>query len=694
MAVMGAGMDKWIRVGQAEIELKTRAGRLLGLGRIRIAGRLVRGGELPIRPFTQTLDGIDYDRYEIIGIHATPRRAVIKTRAIGVAGAAQVALDHSLDPLWSTRPWDGRPVAEDRMDWILEAGERTFGDQAYAGFSYQFRFQSPRRSVYYLLDRATWELDGRAEGITLLRQQMGTEPRVTLRGGTNYNTSARIPYPLNPAMTHDVPRWASEQGFDYQCRDGAALIGVFDNCGLIRTIVTRDAGEPAIRHFDKHIFDQTRRGETVRKFIGLCTDVGDETAHLNAWTRVYDADMDNVLGEFAMHRTPSRTTLAQNYWHHFDADTYRRDLLPAAAALGFQQVFIDPLWENDMTRTREGKLPRWLQGNMCCPHEYEVARLLGGAKGYQRLTRDAARDGVDVISWIGSHQSMVSPYLWEHTGEVLKLADGRHFYGSGYDVIRGMDLTSAFGPMFRQAITRGAKATGVRGFLYDSFYNFGWMPVSFNTPDPGAPGDVHRGKLSVHTQWRAAATMMAAWQKAGLHMLIESLGPWGQPQHGVHGNYSAPGCEPLAYRCAVASGQTVIPVSGTSVRMRDEEKLTTYFRLLANMAPPSMPLWIRRKGEKPVRIDRSAGAALRIANQAYRRVLPLMHTRTLLPDGLGVSWAPERGKRGVLFALRSGVLAARKGARYEDLTADAAGTCGPGGLPVEAGHVYVLSQTK
>ncbi len=684
-------MEQWLTVGRTEIELQARAGLLLGLGQIRIAGRLVRSGELPIRPFTQTLGGIEYDRYEILDIRTTARRIVITTRALGIAGATHVMLDHSLDPIWSTRPWDGRTVTEDRMDWILEAETRSFGRWEFDGFTLQFRFHSTKQSIFYILDRSTWELDGRAEGITLLRQQMGADPKVTLRGGTDYSTSARIGYPLNPTMTHDVPRWASEQPFDYQFRDGTALIGVFAACGLIRTIIARGAQEPVIRHFDKHLFDEAPNASTLPKFIGVCTNVGGETEHVNAWTRVYDADMDNALGQFAMRRTPSRTTLSQNYWHHFDADTYRKDLLPAAVALGFQQVFIDPFWENDMTRQCEGKLPSWLQqGNMCCPHEYAVAKLLGGETAYRRLTRDAARSGIDVISWVGSHQSVVSPYLDQHLGQILKLADGRHHYGSGYDVIRGMDLTSGFGPMFRDAVTRAAKSTGVAGFLYDSFYNFAWMPVNFHTPDPAAPEDVHRGHLRVHTQWREAAAIMAAWQKAGLHMLIESLGPWGQPQHGVQGDYASPGSAPLAYRCSVASGQTVIPIPDGARGAGKNGDLRAYFRLLANMAPPTMPLWMKRPRREAVRIDHALAAGLRTANRAYRQVLPLMHTRTLLADGLGVSWAPERGARRVLFALKSGVLAAGRGGQYSDLTSDTRGACPAHGLPVKAGHVYVL----
>ncbi len=675
-------MERCLRLGHIEIELKHRGAEFLGLGRIACGKTVLRAGDLPLRPFTATHDGIEYDRYEIEGITATPRRVVIRTRAVGVGAAVAALQDHSLDPVWSTRAWNRTAVASDRMDWILEADERAIGGRTFTGFSYAFRFRSAAREVCYILDRATWELGGRAAGVTLLRQQMGCDPRVTLAGDTPYSTSAVIAFPLNPIMTHDVPRWASEQGFDYQCRDGAALVGLFDHCGLIRTIVTRTPGDRSIRHFDKHIFDQARDGRTIRKFVGFCPDVGDDTAQLNQWTRVFDADQDNVLGQFGMRRTYPRTTLSHNFWVNFTADRYREDLLPAAAALGFQQVFIDPLWENDMTRTKDGTLPAWFRGNMCCPHEYEVSKAVGGVAGYRR-------QGVALISWVGSHQSQNSPYLLEHGVQAVKGPDGRHMYGSGYDAIYGMDLSSDFGPMFREAILRAARATGVSGFLYDSFYNFGWMPVNYHTPDVRNPHSPHHGRLQAHTQWRQLAEIMAALQKGGLHMLIESLGPWGQPQHGVRGAYNRPGSEPLAYQCAVSMGYSVIPVPGAQARESDGPEV--YYRLLANKAPITLNLWAAAPaGKERLRLDRVAAPLLRQANLDYRAALPLMHTRTLLPDGAGVAWRPARGRRQVIFSFRRQSLPVSARARCLDQTVGGAAECRRGQLFAEPWHTYVI----
>jgi len=680
-----------IRLGALDIELKCKGKAFLGIGRISCGKTLLRAGDLPIRPFTATHDGIEYDQYEIEQVHATARRVTIRTRAIGKCGPVAALQDHSLDPVWSIRSWEGGTAVVDRMDWILESGERKIGGQTFRGFWYSFRFHSSEREIYYILDRATWELGGDANGVTMLRQQMGTDPKVTLARNTAYCTSARIPFPLNPIMTHDVPRWASEQGFDYQYKAGAALVGVFKSCGLIRTIITRDAGDRSIRHFDKHMFDQTRDAQTTPKFIGYCEGVGGDTDQINLWTRVFDVDQDNVLSEFGMKRTYPRTTMGHNFWLNFTADSYRKDLLPAASALGFQQVFIDTFWENDMTRMKDGTLASFFAGNMCCPHEYEVSNAVGGIPAYRRLARDAKKMGLEVISWVGSHQSQHSPYLIKNREQVIKGPDGRHFYGSGYDAIYGMDLSTKFGPMFRDAIVKSVKNTGVSGFLYDSFYNFGWMPVNYETlaSNGSSNGSQHHGRLAVHSQWRQLAKIMAALQKAGVHMLIESLGPWGQPQHGVQGAYNRPGSEPLAYQCSACTGYSAIPIPGA--KQSEMNGPEVYYRLLANKAPMTLNLFINDpKTGKPARLDRLAQPLLRQANMDYRTVLPRMHTRTILPGNAGVLWKPARGKSSALFSYKRQRLPLARNTKYTDLKTGKAGVVGSKGLAAEAFHTYAL----
>jgi hypothetical protein len=669
-----------LTLGNVEIELVSRGEAFLGIGRVSVGNRVLRDGTLPIRPFTATHDGIEFDDYVLLDVEQTGTRAVLRTKALGYGAAVPALQDHSLDPVWSIRPWDRRVLAEAVMTWIIDAETREIGGRTWTGLAYQFQWSGPE--IYYITDRATWELGGDAVGVTLLRQQMGGDPVVTLAPDTRYSTAGNIRFPLNPVMTHDCPRWASEQGFDYQYKGADALIGFFDACGLVRTIVTRDPGDAGIRHFDKQIFDQTGEAATIRKFIGTAS-VGDDTDHLNAWTAVFDADQDHVLGQFGMTRTYARTTLCHNFWNKFTCDSYLVDLIPAATALGFQQVFIDPFWENDMTKTKVGVLPKYAGGNMCCPHEYEVAEIQGGVPGFKRVAEIARGGGVELISWIGSHQSQVSPYLISHVAEVIKGPDGRHYYGSGYDAIYGMDLASPFGPMFRDAAIRAHEATTVSGFLYDSFYNFGWMPVNFHTPDPADPTNAHKGTLKAHTQWRQCAEILAAWQQAGMHMLIESLGPWGQPQHGVQGNFRAAGGA-LAYQCAVNIGYSVIPSPDTAAGEAVGPEF--YFRLLSHKAPSTLGLWVDGQ-----RIDTVASPLIRTTNLAYRSVLPGMHTRTLLHDDAGALWHDRAGIARAFYSYKPGTVSMRAGTAYVNLTTGERGTVGAAGLPTDAWTVYALN---
>jgi len=650
-------MSKTIKTDKYSIEIVTKGDMYLGLGKVVIDGVTARSGELLALPYFATHDGIEYKSFRLNEIKETGKKVIISTTAIGTSAEIAAVLDHSLDPVWSVNSWNGETVAEDNLDITIEPASKKIRGHEFVGFKYQIIFSSKKREIYYLTDRCTWEIDGEAIGNTILRQSMGGDPKVTFTENTNYSSAGNIPFPLNPIMTHDVPRWASEQGFDFQYKKDVALIGIFDNCGLIRTIVTRNPKDKSIRYFDKHIFDQDKKVKTIKKFVGITKNVGDAIDQMNLWTGVFDVDQDNVLNEFDMVRTYPRTTLSHNFWKDFDSETYREELIPAAAELGFQQIFIDPIWENDMTKMKDGRIP--FGGNMCCPHEYEVAEVLGGIKKYKKLAEDAGKQGVEIISWIGSHQSILSPYFKKNRREIIKHKDGRHFWGSGYDEIYGMDLTSPFGDMFEEKVIAGHKNTTVAGFLYDSFYNFAWMPINFQTINYNDPKD-NEGVLKAHTQWRRLAQMTAKWQKAGLHMLIESLGPWGQPQHGVQGAYNAPGSEPLAYQCSVNVGYSIIPTNNTSSGKKVKRGPEYYYEMLAYKSPGTQNLYHKIDG-KDVSFHKVAAPIIKQANFDYRAVYLYMHTRTLLKNGKGVMWDSQDKKTQVLFSFKSHSVAVKKG---------------------------------
>jgi len=683
-------MNKTVKSDNYSIEIVSKNDMYLGIGTVILDGVTVREKDLLALPYFATLDGIEYKSFRLNNVKEEGKKVVISTTAIGTYCDIAAVLDHSLDPVWSIMPWNGEIIAEDELNIIIEPATKKIRGKEFKGFKYQLVFSSKKREIYYILDRSSWEINGTAVGNTVLQQSMGGDPKVTFSENTTYTSAGNIPFKTNPIMTHDIPRWASGQGFDYQYNKDVALIGLFENCGLIRSIIARNPKDTAIRYFDKHIFDQGKKVKTVKKFIGIAKNVGDYVDHLNLWTGVFDADQDNVLSEFDMDRTYPWTSIGQNLWENFTADSYRENLLPAAAALGFQMMFIDPFWENDMTRVKNGTLT--VGGSMCEPHEYEVSEVVGGIAKYKKLAEDARSLGVEIISWIGSHQSSHSPYLREHKREIIKQMDGRHYYGSGYDDIHGMDLTSPFGDMFEESIARGHKATKTAGSFYDSFFNFGWMPVNYQTIDHNDPNDRH-GVLKVHTQWRRLAQIMASWQKQGLYMLIDSIGPWGLSQTGVQGNYSKPGNEPLAYQSSINIGYSLIPTNkDATVKKNIIRGPEFYYHLLALKVAPRHNIFTTNAKGESVRLDKVEGAPIiKQSNLDYRAVLEFMHTRTIFKGNSGVMWESKDKKTKVFFAFKPLSVKIAKNKKIFNKTTDKDVAYSGTRFAAEAYNTYVIT---
>jgi len=151
--------------------------------------------------------------------------------------------------------------------------------------------------------------------------------------------------------------------------------------------------------------------------------------------------------------------------------------------------------------------------------------------------------------------------------------------------------------------------------------------------------------------------------------------------------------EPLAYQTSGSMGLCAVPSPGgkESERYRRAYR-ERYYRFIANKAPLMAPLWNETLDGKRVRFDLSDdGPAIRAANMAYRAALPLMHTRTLLPDGAGVLWQAEKGRKRVVFCFKRTVLPLDRRTRHVDLTTGERGTCGTEGLEIERAHTYVIT---
>ena len=437
---------------------------------------------------------------------------------------------------------------------------------------------------------------------------------------------------FNQVMTHNLPRWASHQAFDYQYKGDNTLIGLFERVDLIRSLLQRDAGKAELKTFDKHIFDQTKEYSTSPKSILINTQGRSETGQQNLWTWVMDATSQRARAEFGLREEPLIPRIGFNFWHTFTVDSYRRDLIPAAINIGAKALFVDNLNKSAMTAHAPSLAFDW---NMCCGHEYETAPELGGTKALARLVQDCDEHGIQIISWTNNDQALSSPINdWTHAERCdwfVKMEDTRLKYGGAYSNCMTILNFKKEGP--RQYWVDCLKAikeqSGLAYYLFDSFYNLGFMPVDYSDCTPT-------------TQWRELLHAFKELQDAGVGFLIESFGPFGQPQHGCPRSYNVENIF-ACYKVGMGTGYTTVPTGeDTSIKQADE--VSRLYFILAHMTDPGLPLFIQEQ-----RIDTLWTDAHKRALADYNTQRSAMYKRFLQEDGNSVLWHDETGKRATLW---------------------------------------------
>lgn len=625
-----------LSLGDCEFEMLTRADEFLGLGKIRIGDTLVRSGRLPLRPYTQTFTGLELAETRLLGVDEMEEEVRLRLQVLFRPLPVKMMRDHSFDPIHDTGDWDVPVVAgAGRLDLVLTPAADRFDGTEFRGFSYHYEYEDERVPLFYLLDMASWELGGNIVGATVISQSSCSAPTVTFQPDTAWTTEGVIHWAdtasaANPVMTHNLPRWASHQAFDFQYKGDKTLLGVFERVGLIRTVLCREAGKAELKTFDKYIFDESLAVRTPAKSILLNTARKTPTAQRNLWTRVFDAVHSRARAEFGLQEEPLVPKLCMNYWDNFVIDDYRKDLLPAAASLGFQALFIDNM--NKSAATERCPHPDW-HWNMCCGHEYEVAPRLGGPAKLRAFVEDCKALGIRPFAWTNNAQALSSPVNAaerDERGWFVRLEDTRLKYGGAYaGCLSVLDFKVDDARRYWvDSLKKIKEETGLDAYLFDSFYNLGFMPVSYRRGHPT-------------TQWRELLAAIKELQDAGIHFMIESFGPFGSPQHGCPASYALPENVFACYKITGGFGYTTVP-SGAGAQTETEAQ--RIYRFFAHMASPSFPLFHEGK-----RLDQLWTEDHKRALADYNRNRIHMHKRFLQEDDQSVLWHDAAGERATLW---------------------------------------------
>lgn len=673
---------KTIELGSNRFEVLLRGDEFLGLGRVWIGDTLVRSGRLPLTVATQSFStGAALDRLALLGIDEGAEEVRIRLGAEFRALQVKMMRDHSFDPIHDVDDWDeARAAGHGELDLVLRPATDSFNGASFAGFSYGYEYRSADTPLFYLLDKASWELGGNIEGATVYSQSACSSPVAHFEPDTAWSTEGILFFLVeagneNPIMTHNLPRWASHGSFDFQFKGNDTLVGVFERVDLIRSVVAREAGKPELKHFDKYIFDNTLAVTTPVKKILLRAGEGvTEKQQQNLWTWAHCAVEDRARAEYGLYEEPFLPRLSINFWNNFTVDTYRDNLIPAAAAIGCREIFVDNWKKSAMTE--ESPLPGVFNWNMCCAHEWELSDKLGGVEGVKKVVADCADLGVNIVSWTNNAQALSSPLNQSERddgGWYVLLEDARQKFGGAYAGCQStMDMSiDGARQLFVESHLKIKEQTGLNWYLFDSFYNLGFMPVSYRHMSPS-------------TMWRGTLQAVKECQDADIHFLIESFGPFGTPQHGHPSSFN-PGTAFICYRVGMGNDYTTVP-TGHPLKSAQSDDVESVYYGLAHMAGCDMSIF-----KDGVRIDQRWGCEQRRALKEYHDCLADMKVRYLQEDGLSVLWHDAGGARATLwnFTARSVALQGR----VHDLTA---GTDLPAAdvYELEALHTYRISDCE
>lgn len=638
--------DRRITVGGADLHLREADGLFLGIGAVAIGGRQVRSDRLPWLPYSQTLDGLETCRFRLAGVQQESERTVL-TLAVEIRRCA-VALrrDRNVEPLADTVDWSAGDVCDPAgvFRLVLRPARQQVGDLALSGFSYAWEYDGPLR-LHAILDRCTWELDGDIAGATVCSQTGWIDPVARFVDDR----------PWTSELGHELqawPRWAVMQGFDFQAKGDGILCGLFERVGLIRSILRRERGGRELKVLDRHVGDSGMTATSAKRIL-LAQGRFDDHAWQNAWSDLLDHANTQARAEFGLREVPAEPYLQQDFWQPHTFDDYRRDLLPAAAAIGVRHINIGNVNRSAAT---EGT-----RGNQCCSHAYEPAPALGGSEGLRRLVADARTLGLRLRSWTSTAQGFDGPLLAAHRNDpdwFLRMEDGATTFGSAH-MIDFHCLNLAHGPARRawlDALLRIRADTGLDAWFLDMFPNVSFMPLSFA-----------HGRVT--TIWRACLEAVRELQDAGI--ACDGGSPtFVRPLPGGHAGYERPENQFINHRLYLQP-----PARD---RLWTPQELR---RCIAHGSAPMLDLVIGG-----TRIDGLWTADHRRELDLFARLRPLMRRRRLVPGG--VDWLDDDGRLRLAFALE------RRGVDHHGLLRDALDDAAPtrtGRHTLAAGEVVLAS---
>lgn len=642
-------MGQTWRLGDVTLQPVVEHGWLRSLGTVTVGSTPLRHPGNRWLPWFDTYDGDVFRQFRYLGESQRGNALVVHTRAVSDPDVMfREFRDTSGDLCFRQKSWDAAPLEAD-LRIVFEPVWVELDGRRFTGFKYHFEFESRDVKIHRLIDRATWEVGGNLDDVTICLRSWLTRPVTRLTKGGAFST-AGFEHEIGCMPGNMWARWSLLPAFDMQYGAAGVLLGWFDRVSLIRTVIETQPSEDWLRVIDSHWFENANRVVTNPKTIVWAPDRLDDISAVNLWTRVHDRERERARAQFGIVEPPPQVVMCQNQWVNFRyAHTYENSLA-TAAEFGADYLFVDPPWEH--MEAFRATLEEWIPAekrkgsilekmhyaNMCATLDWHVADILGGERELKALCDRAAARGVKIVSWMALHNTPYSVLredkqkLGHGTFTIFAAKESGRHPDTGYPAdCWPLNLNAPVYDYLKNQILGVCRRTGLAGFLWDSFSNLGWWQVDYSKGD-------------MRPQFDRMAQLYAELTGAGLlllpegqvtfssHSMLAMFG--GNVYDGPHLPYSYDTCISLWW------GENVYANTIDCQMLRGTHPTGLLFECFAHRRCPilNMNLVPREQWHAP------SAAALKKFIADYKTVRHRMERRTVLKDRPAVVWENAAGR--------------------------------------------------
>ena len=601
------------------IELLTRAGEFLGLGRIMIDGIVVRGGETPMTVYcvSNSIPSAALVARPMPPMHEKTLLKQVRLHDDGLGADIVTGLQMKQQP-------------EDRLVWVIRGFEESWRGFRSVGFSYQFRFQGKCRPVHQIREISSWRLGDRVEGLLSIdrNDSYGRQSWATVIDGDTVIKGWSF-----PAQRHwPEGRFSTGDFVDFLSGRNVALVRYLDRPALTYKELSLQAGAREIAAREWYPTTATDRFQTPPMHIRLIHAGG-----VNAWIDARDVIRQRYVKQSGITPTPVVPGVINN-----SAAMTTDSMGKEYESITNPRAYIDWLVEHGLRRT--WTWCRWKSAWTAWPHLGEADRqkiqqglshavmtmqwddTVVDLEKFRQMVEYGNQRGIDSMLWIpGGHLSKVSPLRRKSPSWIVKRQDGQPFTYVYQDIAANF-YPAGYGQYMLDSLTRAHEQIPFTGIWLDSFQVFGLDVINYaqpNWPD----------------QFDAAVDFVRQARKRGMNVGTECAFPLALPSStGFYRIGELAGKEFLAYRVSQHFGGAKLTVTPQM-----------YFRLVAWKGPPLLRDVDWKQSSELSRI----GAEV---NKAYNTLQPVMHRPRSLPNNAGVLWLDAEDRPAALFAFRDSIV--------------------------------------